>query len=264
MSDMIETKQNVSKKGLNGTQIKFIGIIMMVFDHIHQMFYGQVPDWFAVIGRPVAPIFIFMCAEGFHYTRNKKRYMLTLLVGSLFMSIATMIISQAFPSDVVLINNIFSTLFLCTVYMLGIDYIKKGHAEKKVKYYWIGIGIFIAPVLIAFGVMQMLALPIPIFVLRLILMIPNLITTEGGFLLVVLGALFYLFREKRWVQVLVLVLMSVLVYVLGDHLQALMVLAVIFMLLYNGQRGRGDKYFFYVFYPAHIYFLYILSYYINR
>ena len=36
-------------------------------------------------------------------------------------------------------------------------------------------------------------------------------------------------------------------------------LAVIPMLCYNGQRGRGHKALFYVFYPAHIYILYLLS-----
>ena len=35
--------------------------------------------------------------------------------------------------------------------------------------------------------------------------------------------------------------------------------AALIMLLYNGQRGRGIKNFFYVFYPAHVYILYILS-----
>ena len=31
------------------------------------------------------------------------------------------------------------------------------------------------------------------------------------------------------------------------------------MLCYNGQRGKGSKYLFYVFYPTHIYLLYALS-----
>lgn len=31
------------------------------------------------------------------------------------------------------------------------------------------------------------------------------------------------------------------------------------MLLYNGKRGRGIKNFFYIFYPAHVYILYALS-----
>ena len=37
------------------------------------------------------------------------------------------------------------------------------------------------------------------------------------------------------------------------------VLSVIPMLLYNGTRGRGMKTLFYVFYPAHVYALYALS-----
>ena len=39
----------------------------------------------------------------------------------------------------------------------------------------------------------------------------------------------------------------------------LSVFAVFFMLLYNGQRGRGLKRLFYIFYPAHVYLLYALS-----
>jgi hypothetical protein len=30
-------------------------------------------------------------------------------------------------------------------------------------------------------------------------------------------------------------------------------------MLYNGKRGSGSKYFFYIFYPAHIYLLYLIA-----
>ena len=36
-------------------------------------------------------------------------------------------------------------------------------------------------------------------------------------------------------------------------------LAAVLMLCYNGERGQGPKRFFYVFYPAHVYILYALS-----
>ena len=34
------------------------------------------------------------------------------------------------------------------------------------------------------------------------------------------------------------------------------IVAVLLMLLYNGQRGKGHKQLFYWFYPAHVYLLY--------
>lgn len=41
--------------------------------------------------------------------------------------------------------------------------------------------------------------------------------------------------------------------------QWMMIFAVIPMYFYNGERGSGNKNFFYIFYPAHIYLLWILA-----
>jgi hypothetical protein len=42
-----------------------------------------------------------------------------------------------------------------------------------------------------------------------------------------------------------------------------MVFAALPILLYNGLRGRGDKYFFYAFYPGHIYLLYLIAWFLQ-
>jgi hypothetical protein len=123
-----------AKPGLSGSAIKLIGAALMVCDHVHQMFAAQgAPLALTMLGRPVAPIFLFMCAEGFHYTRDKKKYMLRLLAGSWFMTLASALVSRLVPSDIVLMNNIFATLFIATVYMLAIDLVRQGVAIVKTK-----------------------------------------------------------------------------------------------------------------------------------
>jgi hypothetical protein len=95
--------------------------------------------------------------------------------------------------------------------------------------------------------------------------IPNVMIVEGGPTLVATGLLFYIFREKRLIQVAVLFLAGVLTLFTFEAggVQWMMIFAAIPMLMYNGKRGNGSKYFFYIFYPAHIYILYTIAWFIK-
>ncbi|MDR1246971.1 MAG: conjugal transfer protein TraX [Clostridiales Family XIII bacterium] len=261
---------NMGFKCLTGSQIKFFGVILMVFDHIHQMFHVyDVPLWFTCIGRLVAPMFLFMCAEGFHYTRSRRKYMLLLLAGFEFMNVASLFLSRAMPNeDVTLMNNIFGTMLLCTVYMGLTDMLKSGVSEKKPGRTALSILLMLVPIAIgavSMAIMNMpdfLANPNALMIMYMIQSVPNVMIVEGGPTLVATGLLFYIFREKRLIQVAVLVLAGVLtLFTFGPgEVQWMMVFAAIPMLMYNGKRGKGSKYFFYIFYPAHIYILYTIAY----
>jgi hypothetical protein len=253
---------------LSGTGVKVAGIILMTMDHLHQMFIAQgAPQWLSWFGRPVAAMFIFLCAEGFFYTHSKKRYMLQLLAGFLFMSIMNRILSAAMPMEhIVLINNIFGALFMAAYYMWIIDCIRGGFNEKRPGKILFATGGFLLPFVI--GLVALLALQhesrIAAFVL---FFIPSPLSVEGGLTLVFLGVLFYVLRKYRFVQAALVLGISALTWYSSKNVpgefQWLMVFAVIPILLYNGKRGKGGKYFFYIFYPAHIYLLYCIAWFIN-
>ncbi|MHB9291968.1 hypothetical protein Holit_01056 [Hollandina sp. SP2] len=250
----------------SGTAIKVIALALMVMDHLHQIFYTQgVPAWFHWFGRPVATLFLFLCAEGFYYTRSRKRYMLQLLLGFLLMSGMSMGLSQFMRLEsVVLINNMFGTLFISTFYMLMVDLLRTSVTAKKTSNILLALGGMILPWIIGLGMLiliseDLLSQPLAM----LMLFIPNPVIVEGGFVLVLMGVLFYILRKFRLAQMGVVLLISVFSALTTKNAQWLMVSAIVPMWLYNRQRGRGGKYFFYIFYPAHLYIFYIIAWFIQ-
>jgi hypothetical protein len=249
---------------LSGTGVKIAGIVLMTMDHLHQMFTSLgAPDWLNWFGRPVATMFIFLCAEGFFYTRHRQRYMLQLLGGFLFMSAMNRLLSAAMPMEhIVLINNIFGTLFLAAYYMWILDRIRGGIKEKRPAKIISAIGGMVLPFLISLALL--LALQSKNWIAVLILhFIPNPLLAEGGIMLVFMGVAFYGLRKYRLIQAALVLALSVFAWYSSKDFQWLMAFAVIPMLLYNGKRGRGGKYFFYIFYPAHIYLLYAAAWFLR-
>ena len=79
--------------GISATALKIIGMIAMTIDHIGYFLFPQI-EAFRIIGRIAYPIFAYMIAEGCRYTRNKVKYLLSVLgavsyitEGSLYQSI---------------------------------------------------------------------------------------------------------------------------------------------------------------------------------
>ena len=245
--------------------LKIIGIVLMVIDHFHQTFvpFGA-PTWLDWFGRPVATIFFFTAVVGFSHTHSKKSYMLRLYISMVVMAVLMSLTQQLINFDQVqLINNIFRDLFIGTIFMAAVDQFEKvpdGHAGKHIT---LGIFLFLLPFLLSLVMLPLLTTGGSIsfgqrLAMQALLAInPAILLAENG-LMVLLIPIMYIFRKVRWAQ-LVSILVVAAIYGFFGSTQWMMLFAIIPIALYNGAKGYGMKYFFYIFYPAHIIFLYALA-----
>jgi len=264
-------------KGLDITQLKLIAMTLMVLDHIYEFFYytNLIPIWFTWLGRLVFPIFMFAMAEGFYYTKNKKKYMIRLYIGSALMGILNYLIVEIFPraDSLHIFNNIFGTFFISVFYLYYIEKIKEN--KKNGKDIFLIVAIMFIPILLTFipPLLTFISYRFGYIIssnMYILLngLLPSPMFIEGGPVLVILGIIMYLLRDNRTKQVLVYVFVCLILFTGGGfnmqnllyvNYQWMMIFSAVFMLSYNGNKGNGYKYLFYVFYPAHIYILYLLS-----
>lgn len=267
------------KKGLNSFQIKVIALLLMVFDHIHYIFSGvrDIPLWFTMLGRLSAPLFIFISANGMRYTRHPEKYLLRLWAGSVFMSFGNKLMNTYFPlpGGGILMNNIFSTLFVSCLIIYCIRKIqeRKKEGQPFVSY------LLLMSVPVVSSILIVLAMVVPgLTTLSAAIMafVPSLLFCEGSFAFAFLGVGFYFCLDSRKRLSLFYTLFCLFILFTGYRsgggilsiftadIQWMMVFALPVMLLYNKQKGAGMKYFFYIFYPAHIYLFAVIAFYCAR
>lgn len=258
------------------TVLKLLALVFMFIDHTGQ-FIPETPDWFRWIGRISAPLFIFCVILGFSYTSNKKKYLTRLYLSGVGMAIINLMINFIYKDTYNYItNNFFTTLFLIGFIIFLID--------KKEKKYFIGFLIWqlVSTFLCAFLVEGIevpnlpSALPSYMFYGSLF---GNVMFIEGGVFFLILGLLMFLTRKNKKSFIISYIGFSVLCYFLVEKYgyvrgivsyliplsdyQWMMIAALPFMLLYNGKKGVGLKYFFYIFYPIHIVILYLIGHYLK-
>ena len=273
----------LTKKGLDGTQLKTIALVLMVLDHIHYFFEftGCIPTVFSMLGRLSAPLFLFCTVEGFAHTHDRKRYVFRIwAIGTAMAALEFfMIYAGAFrrgdgfyPQ-----NAIFQDLVLLCVVWQGIDWLRekriaKGTAAIAAVLCW---PYMVVAFLLVFPQVQ--DMPIASAVVAFLMTSPLPMwtaITDGSWGFLLGGVLLYALRGHRPVQLGVwalnvllwdLVLPFAMLHAQADFVWTQMftdsyewfgVAAAVLMGLYNGERGSGHKQLFYWFYPAHVYLLY--------
>ena len=98
--------------------------------------------------------------------------------------------------------------------------------------------------------------PVKAVILLLAMWLAVLIRSDYNFRGVLLIFVFYIFHESRWLAVTAGGFWN---FLYQGVIQKYGVLSVLPLALYNGERGRKMKYFFYIFYPAHLLLLYGIS-----
>lgn len=272
----------IIKKGLTGFHLKYFALIFMVFDHIHYFFeYTQkIPVWFSMLGRLAAPLFLFTMVEGYIHTTNRKKYFLRMFFISIIMSSIQYFMAIGFwnrRDGFFPRNQVFSNFILLVILFYGIDLWKQ---KKYIKGFFAIFIPFFLPYLLVIGFSQ---LPMESTITQGIWQILNLLhftifpfhfwIIDGGTIFLLEGIILYLFHKNKKRQITLFAIVHFLYYgvyvfiITGYNLHTwffeayewMGIFAIFFMLLYNGEKGNGNKTFFYLFYPAHIYILYILS-----
>lgn len=221
--------------GISATALKIIGMIAMTIDHIGYFLFPQI-EAFRIIGRIAYPIFAYMIAEDCRYTRNKVKYLLSVLgVGCGCSAVSYITEGSLYQSILITFACSIALIFVLEKAISG-----SRHLEK-----------------VLFGLSGILLTGL-YFCLFRIHIIPGL-ETDYGFYGILTPALIRFGRNKSE-KLLALTVGLCLISIGGMPSQLFSLAAVGILAFYNGKRGKhGMKWLFYGYYPLHIAVLYAIS-----
>lgn len=237
---------------LNQHQIKLFMAMLMVTDHIDHV-PNLIPDTLAMIfhilSRCVAVWFAYSAVEGVFYTHNIKRYLLRLYVAATIMFTGSKVLEFLFASKQIIIpNNIFLTLAFGVTMLAALKYIQ----NKPLAYLCAFLVLIVGAILTEGGTVILPFMLITYFTY-------NNIKLRNSLYLIFALMLFitsYVPYET----------LSATLFMLMYNCDFMFILILPFLYLYNGERGSNtkfSKYFFYVFYPVHLWVLATLAYFMS-
>ncbi len=252
-----------SNKSTTSFKLKIIAIVSMFIDHIGAAIVEKIiddPMAFGVgdelvkvlriaddvlrsVGRLAFPLFIFMIAEGFKYTKNRRNYFLRLLAFAFISDIPFDLgffpefITGWFP-ETFFGQNVFFTLALGLGAIIMIDRISAVNPDiegaKKINSNTVKRAIGVAGTT------------------AVALVVADYINCDYGMsgVLAIIAA--YIFRNNYTSEILA----PVVVLGVFNPVEFIALFDVVIVANYRGEKGRNfNKWFFYLFYPVHLSFL---------
>lgn len=239
-----------------------------------------------MVGRLGFPIFCFLLVQGFQKTRSVKKYAMRM---ALFALISEIPFDLAISGTVMDFGyqNVYFTLLLGLLALCAIDWLAKQKFLPAVQWLLLAVGVAAPTVYVlmmywnAFTVLRIavvvcVAAVTVVALIRFLvkkgvtqtsqifagvaaavvaMVIADLLRTDYSGMGVLTIVAMYVFREKKVISMLsgciVLSLMSL------SELPAFLTLIPI--ALYNGERGLKMKYFFYAFYPVHLFLIWLIA-----
>lgn len=210
---------------LSGNILKIIAAVCMLIDHVGALLFPEVRI-LRIIGRIAFPIFAYMIAEGCRYTRNKRRYFLTIFI----FATVCQIVYYAFSRRMYF--SILFTFSLAIVMIFMLQHLKtKKNASSALLF---------------------------ILTVAMVYLLNEKVTIDYGFW----GCMTPVFASaaqdvkkthNHMTCVLTMTLCLIILARLNGGSQPYSMLSVPLLLLYSGKRGKLNmKYFFYIFYPVHL------------
>ncbi|MCR4891450.1 MAG: conjugal transfer protein TraX [Lachnospiraceae bacterium] len=258
-------EQNKVKGLLSSSTLKNIALVFMIIDNVFLKFPSIGPVWH-LITRFVAPLFAYLMVDGFFHTRSRKKYCIRLWIAAILMQIGN-ILSYFLLQKKGIPDNIFLTLALgfSVIYLFELS--KSATLINRILYILSGIILIIGATYISWN--------------RIPLLFGCYILLEGGLTVFPFIITSYLFHYSRALQIICSFIISLYFFVTFGVAETIQMLGFYglcmssdwmiwqvspFILLYNGQKGNSrlfGKYFFYIFYPLHLWIIAIAAYFIG-
>lgn len=243
-------------KILNSNQLKLIAIIAMTVDHIAwAMFDGYpsalLPLVMHIIGRLTCPIMCYFIAEGYHYTRNINKYTFRLFAFAFVSHFAYIFASNDFADFKSFIPFYYGNFLNQTSVMWslawGLVMLRIADSKRIKSIYKVLFVILIC-----------------------IITLPSDWSCIAALCIMAIGTNRGDFRKQMSWMIFYVALYSLVYFFAIDKaygiLQMGVVLSIPVISMYNGKRGKNPKinkfmkWFFYIFYPLHLFVIGLINY----
>ena len=222
--------------------IKIIAILTMAVDHLGVFVFPE-NIYFRIIGRLSFPLFAWAIANGSIYSKDTKKYLLRLFVLAIISQIPYQLVFNSYGVTDPGLN----ILFTLSLGLLGIIFIKDTNNTI--------IHIFIASIL------------------SFVAFVINANYGAFGVLCIISFYRFFGSRIKKSLSYIFLLLTFFLILPFSvsknvsdifemsymNFIQIFSIFSLFFICAYNNKVGHKMKYFFYLFYPLHLFFIFILK-----